>query len=122
MVVSRSIRASDTVIQAGPGSKFAVGGRITGCTQCSIGLPPHFGTYQDHFLAPDAMAWRLPDDNDDDDDDDSSSLLSLDHVACLAVFNLLRYPLPWLSSPSIGMACFGWPVGMLFDAYETEVQ
>ncbi|KKY13086.1 putative alcohol dehydrogenase [Diplodia seriata] len=84
---------SGTVIRAGAGSKFAVGDRIAGCTPCSIGRSPHFGTHQDHVLAPDAMAWRLADDGS----------LPLGHAACLAVsartaadavFNLLRYPLP----------------------------
>ncbi|KAL1636184.1 hypothetical protein SLS58_009878 [Diplodia intermedia] len=89
---------SGTVVRAGAGSKFAAGDRIAGCTPCSMGRPPHFGTHQDHVLAPDAMVWRVPDENDD-----GSSRLPLDHAACLAVsartaadavFNLLRYPLP----------------------------
>ena len=80
------------VLQTGDNSDFTAGDMIAGYTPTSINRPAKYGAHQDFLICPASMCFLVPEN------------LPQTHAACLtvitmtaadAVFNILKFPLPW---------------------------
>ncbi|KAI0176919.1 chaperonin 10-like protein [Pestalotiopsis sp. NC0098] len=79
------------VVEAGPGSQFAVGDAVAGYTPTGIGRPMKYGSHQPYLAAPEDLILRVP------------KTLPHDHAAALPVivtvaadtlYNIFGFPFP----------------------------